>query len=251
MPPKPENEHLPRLYRDLAGWFPLLTAPEDYAEEAAFYESVLRCSSRIPVTEVLELGSGGGNNASHMKHGFRLTLTDLSEDMLAVSRRLNPECEHIRGDMRDLRLGRQFDGVFVQDAISHITDPEALCSVMQSAFIHCKPGGVALFAPDFVREMFAPLTRHGGHDGEGRSLRYLEWTWDPDPDDTQYLVDFAYLMKDGNDMRCAHDRLILGLFSKEEWQRLLADAGFIAIKVIPYPDTINWPTPVFIGIRPE
>ena len=30
-------ESLPRLYTDLAGWFHLLTAPEDYAEEADFY----------------------------------------------------------------------------------------------------------------------------------------------------------------------------------------------------------------------
>ena len=35
-----------------------------------------------------------------------MTLVDLSEEMLAVSRELNPECEHLQGDMRTLRLGR-------------------------------------------------------------------------------------------------------------------------------------------------
>ena len=251
MPGKTEKEQLPRLYRDLADWFHLMTAPEDYTDEADFYRRVIRNNSRIPVTGVLELGSGGGNNASHMKSSFRLTLIDLSEDMLAVSRRLNPECEHIQGDMRDLRLGRQFDCVFVQDAVSHITNPADLSSVMKSAFIHCKPGGVALFAPDYVRETLRPLTQHGGHDGNGRSMRYLQWTWDPDPDDTNYIADFAYLMKDGDDIRCIHDRFIMGLFSKEEWKRLLADAGFVNIGVIPYPGEINWPTPVFVGIKPE
>ena len=37
---------------------------------------------------------------------FTLTLTDLSEGMLAQSRALNPEAEHIAGDMRTLRLNR-------------------------------------------------------------------------------------------------------------------------------------------------
>jgi hypothetical protein len=37
--------------------------------------------------------------------------------MLAVLRRLNPECDHRRGDMRAGRLGRAFDAAFVHDAV--------------------------------------------------------------------------------------------------------------------------------------
>ena len=32
-----------------------------------------------------------------------------------MSRSINPECEHVQGDMRTLRLGREFDAVFVHD----------------------------------------------------------------------------------------------------------------------------------------
>jgi hypothetical protein len=63
---------------------------------------------------------------------------------------------------------------------------------METCFIHCRPGGASLFVPDWVRETFRPSTQHGGHDGDGRSLRYLEWPWDPDPTDRTYLVDVAY-----------------------------------------------------------
>jgi ubiquinone/menaquinone biosynthesis C-methylase UbiE len=248
---KKAKDNLPRLYRDLAGWFHLLTAPEDYKEEAEFYQRVIRNNSRIPVIEVLEMGSGGGNNASHMKESFKLTLTDISEDMLAISRRLNPECEHIRGDMRSLRLKRKFDSVFVQDAVSHLTTINDLALAVKTAFIHCKKGGVALFAPDCVREMFKPLTQHGGHDGGKRSMRYLEWTWDPDATDTTYFAEFAYLFKENNEVHCEHERFTMGLFSKDDWQRLLTEAGFTGIRIISYPTEINWTTPVFIGIRPE
>jgi hypothetical protein len=43
----------------------------------------------------------------------------------------------------------------------------------------------------------------------------------------------------------------MGLFSIDEWMRLLSDAGFVDIKAISYPDEINWLTPAFVGIKPE
>ena len=52
-----------------------------------------------PTRTLLELGSGGGNNASHMKAHFAPTLVDASAGMLDVSRALNPECEHVEGDI--------------------------------------------------------------------------------------------------------------------------------------------------------
>ena len=66
--------------------------------------------------------SGGGNNAWHLRRHFTMTLVDRSEEMLAVSRRLNPGCEHVAGDMRDVRLGRTFDAVFVHDAVAYMLD---------------------------------------------------------------------------------------------------------------------------------
>jgi SAM-dependent methyltransferase len=221
------HPHRPRLYREFAPWFLLLTSPEDYAVEADFYGRLLTECADIPVRTVLELGSGGGNNASHMKAHFELTLTELSEEMLELSRSINPECEHIQGDMRTLRLGRQFDGVFVHDAISYMTTEDDLRAAIVTAWEHCKPGGAAVFGPDEVTESFRPKTEHGGHDGDERSLRYLEWTWDPDPHDTTYITDYAYLLREKNgDVRAEHDRHICGVFSRATWLKLLEETGF-------------------------
>ena len=88
----------------------------------------------------------------------------------------NPECEHVQGDMRTLRLGRTFDAVFVHDAVAYLTTERELAATIETAVSHTKPGGVALFVPDAVRDSFEPGTSHGGHDGpDGRALRYLEW----------------------------------------------------------------------------
>jgi SAM-dependent methyltransferase len=217
------------MYEDLAAWWPLLSSPDDYEEEAAFYASRLIEACDRPPQRVLELGSGGGNNASHMKRHFDMVLVDRSAGMLAVSRQLNPDCEHVEDDMRTVRLGREFDAVFVHDAICYITDLTGLRQVIDTAFVHTRPGGSALFAPDHVRETFRSSTDHGGHDGNGRSLRFLEWTWDPDPADTTYIVDYAFMLRTEEGVVTAeHDRHIEGLFARAEWLRVLEDVGFNA-----------------------
>jgi SAM-dependent methyltransferase len=225
-----EHHAPPKLYHTLAEWFHLLTAPAEYAEEAAFYTKHLRDACDRPPKTVLELGSGGGNNASHMKAHFEMTLTDVSPGMLELSRSINPECEHIEGDMRSVRLGREFDAVFVHDAVVYMTTEDDLKAAIETAFVHCRRGGAALFAPDHVRDKFAPYIDHGGHDAEdGRGLRYLEWTWDPDPSDDTYTVDFAYLLRDADgSVRVEKDRHIEGVFSRATWLRLLTNAGFEA-----------------------
>jgi SAM-dependent methyltransferase len=240
-----------KLYNELAPWFHLLTAPEDYTEEAEFYRrTIVSASDQTPVT-MLELGSGGGNNASHLKAHFQLTLVDLSPEMLAISSQLNPECEHLRGDMREVRLDRQFDVVFIHDAIMYLTSEADLRHAIDTAHIHCRPGGVTLIAPDHVRETFQPSTEHGGHDGHGRGLRYLDWTWDPDPVDTTYLSEMVYLLKDEQGMvTIEHDRHVLGLFPRQTWLTLLNNTGFEAQT---FPSDHNEFEPgimeVFVGLK--
>ena len=236
-----------KLYDELAEWWPLFSAPEDYAEEAAFFARVLSDSCKPVPRTVLELGSGGGNNALYLKSKFEMTLVDLSPQMLAVSRALNPECEHREGDMRTVKLGRTFDAVFIHDAISYMKSEGDLRAAMSNAYRHCRAGGVALFVPDCVRETFVAETKHGGHDGDGRSLRYLMWTIDPDPTDTTYRTDFAIMLRDRNgDTRVMHDCHIEGLFPREVWMRLLREAGFE-----PSTLTDKWGREIFVAKRPR
>jgi len=238
----------PKLYGELAEWWPTFSTPEGYREEAAFFTRVLTRSSTPPPRSVLELGSGGGNSAFHLKARFDMTLVDLSPNMLAVSRALNPECEHMEDDIRTARLGRTFDAVFVHDAICHMTTESDLRAAMETAFVHCRPGGVALFVPDFVRETFVDNVDQGGNDTERGSVRFLQWTTDPDPTDTTYFVDFAILIRDGDGgMRVEHDRHTYGLFTRADWRRLLREVGFVLKTPRAMLDDLG--RDVFVGSR--
>jgi len=184
-----------KLYTELAAWWPLMSAPEEYALEAQSYVQVIRAIHRGQPRTLLELGSGGGNNASHMKKDFALTLVEPSEGMLA-----------------------------------HMITLQDLQRAIETAFVHCATGGVALFCPDAVCETCVADTEHGGHDGKDgdpRSMRWLAWTFDPDPGDDTYTVDYAFVLHEADgSVRVEADRHIKGLFAREDWLHLLRGAGF-------------------------
>ena len=215
-----------KLYDELAAWWPLLSPPDEYDLDAECVWSLLMERRDTPPMTVLELGSGGGNTASHLKMRANLTLVDRSEGMLRVSRALNPECEHLVGDMRTVRLGRLFDAVYIHDAIMYMTTEEDLRAAIRTAVFHCRPGGVAAFLPDCTLETFRENSEHGGHDGDGRGLRYLQWDIDPDPSDTAYTVHFAYLLRDCDGaVRAEFEQHRLGRFPRDTWLGLIREAG--------------------------
>jgi hypothetical protein len=155
--------------------------------------------------------------------------------MLEVSRALNPECEHLPGDMRTVRLGRVFDAVFVHDAVEYMTTEADLRAALETVSIHLRPGGVAQVAPDATTETFTPSEsveggdEPPGPDGRGRSVRYLMWTPPLEPGATVSTVHFALLLRerDGS-VRSVHDIHHYGVFSRATWLRLFDEVGLDA-----------------------
>lgn len=219
-----------KMYAEFASWWSLLSPPSHYGEEAADLVPTLMNVPDTPPKTLLELGCGGGSLASHLKRHLQLTLSDVSPQMLAVSRHVNPECEHMLGDMRTLDLGRMFDLVFVHDAIMYAADEASVRATLATAARHCRPGGGVVIVPDFVRETFKPESSVHGEDGaDGRGLRYLEWKWDPDPDDTTFEVAYAFLMRETDaSTHVDSDRHQEGLFPRAAWLTWIREAGFDA-----------------------
>jgi SAM-dependent methyltransferase len=217
------------LYAELAGWWPVISPPAEYADDGAVINAIFAAAAQ-PVRTVLDLGSGGGHAALHVKASRLMTLVDLSPDMLEVSKQLNPECEHVEGDMRTIRLGRQFDAVLVHDAIDYVTSQDDLRRVIETAFVHCRPGGLAVFAPDHTAETFRAGTGGGGgHDGTGRHASFNERTSDPDPDDDWVLAEYEFTLRDADGtVQVVPEAHRLGSFRRDTWFGLLRAAGFAA-----------------------
>ena len=222
-----------RLYDDLAYLWPLVSPPEDYATEARDWRDALRRKLGPGRHEILELGTGGGHNLSHLTPEFRTTAVDLSERMLEHSATLNPGVEHHLGDMTTVRLGRTFRAVIIHDAIDYMLSEADLRAAFATARAHLEPGGVFITAPDHFRETYRAPRVDSSTNSDGKTeLTFIEFNHDPDPEDTTVETIMFYLIRDGGELRVEQDRHVTGLFPLKTWLCLMEEAGF-AVEQFP------------------
>jgi SAM-dependent methyltransferase len=217
-----------RLYNDLAYLWPVVSPPEEYALEAWHLREALRERLGPGRHTLLELGVGGGHVLSHLASEFQATAVDASEQMLALSRQLNPNVEHHLGDMRSVRLGRAFKVVLIHDAIAYMLTEADLKAAFATVRAHLEPGGVFIVAPDFFRETFKGTSVHHWITREDarREVTFIEYVHDPDPADTTIESIFFFLIQEDGQLHIEQDRHITGLFPLDTWLSLMGDAAF-------------------------
>ena len=220
---------LHRLYNDLAWLWPVISPPEEYADESGYWRRALWGKLGEGRHRILELGSGGGHNLSHLTRYFQATAVDLSPHMLRLSTALNLGVDHHQGDMRSVRLGQIFDAVLIHDAVSYLLTEEDLEATLETCRIHLRPGGVLLIGPDWVREDFDGATPKEFQwvRKKGRvEVTIDEYLHDPDPDDTQIESIYTYTIKENGKEIVEKDTHITGLFLIATWTRLMEQNGF-------------------------
>lgn len=216
-----------RLYNDLAWLWPVMSPPEEYAEEAECWRRILFEMLGPERHHVLELGVGGGHNLSHLTQDCDATAVDISSAMLKHSVALNPGVEHIVGDMRCIRTGRTYEAVLIHDAISCMTTSRDLVSVFTTAATHLEPGGLLVLAPEFFPGSISlPRTECTTRSRGDTTLTYVEYTHDPNPMDTMLEVLFTYYISKADGLEIEHDRMRVGFFPRSTWRKLMQDAGF-------------------------
>jgi hypothetical protein len=215
------------MYDDLAYLWPLISPPEDYAAEAQDWRDAIRSKLGPGRHEILELGVGGGHNLSHLTREFQATAVDLSEGMLRHSSKLNPGVEHHVGDMRTVRLSKRFKAVIIHDAIDYMLSEADLRATFATAAAHLVPGGVFVTSPDYFRETYRNPRVNCSTRSDGRTeLTFIEFEYDPDPEDTTVESIMFYLIREAGELRVEQDRHVTGLFALQTWLDLMKEAGF-------------------------
>ncbi len=223
------------MYGEFAHLWTLISAPEDYAEEAGYWRKALRDRLGPGRHEILELGVGGGNNLSHLTDDFQATAVDISEKMLANSSSLNPGVEHFVGDMRTVRLNRTFSAVLIHDAVTYMLTEADLRAAFATARVHLEPGGVFITAPDWFKETFPGRKISSTlKSRDGLDMGWVELSYDPDPSDSTMETLFLYIFDPAEKPSVEKDIHVTGLFSQDTWIELMEEAGFQAEK-FDYP----------------
>src|SRR5579875_2868536 len=90
------------------------------------------------------------------------------------------------------------------------------------------PAGLALFAPDHLKDDFRESAgRGGGGDPSGAQASFTQVTWDPDPADDWIRSDYEFTLRGADGaVQVVRESHRLGAFSLATWERLLREAGF-------------------------
>ena len=240
-----------RMYGDLAWTWPIISPPEDYAEESEYLARVIGENAGINVHTLLHLGCGGGHNDNSLKRHFRVTGVDVSPRMLELARRLNPEVTYLEGDMRSVRLQERFDAVVLLDSVAYMLDEDDLRSAFETAFVHLRPGGVMVTyveqtCQSFEQNMTTCSTRASGD----TVITFIEHYYDPDPTDTLFESTFVYLIRERGELRIETDRHLSGLFTLNVWYENLKTVGFEVSQMAFEDPSQRSPIPLLVCTRP-
>ena len=216
-----------RLYGDLAWTWPIISPVEDYLEETELFIRVIKGHAGIEIKSLLNLGCGGGHHDYYFKKSFGVTGVDLSEKMLGLAGKLNPEAVYRHGDIRTVRLNEGFDSVALLDAAAYLTTVEELRRVFVTAREHLKPGGVFLTIPELTVEKFKQNQIECTTRSQGEvEITFIENYYDPDPEDTSFEVTLVYLIRRQGRLQVETDFHLCGIFRLETWLELLKETGF-------------------------
>jgi trans-aconitate methyltransferase len=95
---------------------------------------------------VLDLGCGSGSPVarSMAAHGLKITGVDSSPTLISLCRSRLPAHEWIVGDMRELSLGRSFQGILAWDSFFHLNhdDQRNMFNIFAA---HAAPSAVLMF----------------------------------------------------------------------------------------------------------
>lgn len=77
----------------------------------------------------------------------------------------------------------------------------------------------------------------------------MEWVWDPDPNGETCIADFAFLIREGADVRVVHDRHVHGLFPRQVWLDTMKAVGFEPRSAVYDHSQLPKGHELFIGLK--
>ena len=211
-------------YNELAWVDTVLAGPDEYEEECRTYVKLIRKTASTPPRTLLHLGSGAGGHDQVLKRYFTVTGVDLSRGMLEIARAAHPDISYIEGDMRSVRLGKQFDAVVIPDSIDYMVTPDDLRQAMQTAAEHLRAGGVLLIAAKTAESFRDNNFVYSGEKGDVQVTVFENNYINPYRPNT-YEAALAYMIRRRGEFSCFTERHVLGLYDRAVWEKLFQDAG--------------------------
>jgi phosphopantothenate---cysteine ligase (CTP) len=184
-------------------------------------------SSVKPQESVLDLAAGTGDLSKQlMEKGYQnISLADRSAGMLDVAKnKLGAEVKAHVASMQKMEVNESYDAIVVRQAINYLMDYNGLVEGFKAMHAHLNDGGRLIFnAPNPVGANYGPKTQqyeYGDYNVKVVEMNAVEGTT------LIHTQQCTLMKKDGSDIRKLYDLNRFGLFTKDEFESALKDAGF-------------------------
>jgi SAM-dependent methyltransferase len=223
------------MFRNSAHIYDLIYEAQgkDYEAEARQIDEIVK--ERFPgASSLLDVACGTGGHLAHLQEAYEVVGLDIDPGMLDQARRRLPDVELVEGDMRTVRLGRQFDAVIcLFSSIGYMRSPEELTEAARTMAEHLGPGGV-LIVDGWVRpdNWFDPGIIHS--ETARTDSMIVVRSSRSERRGNKTLLEMHHLVTTLQRIDHFVDHHELTLFSANEYERAFTDAG-LTVEVIPSP----------------
>jgi len=135
--------------------YDLFYGEKNYEMECDVLEEVFKRYSGLEVASILDLGCGTGNHAIPLANrGYDVTGVDRSLEMLTQARKKMhllklfdvQSLKFLQGDICTIELSQKYDAILMMFAVlGYQYENSDVSSALQTAFRHCKKGGLFIF----------------------------------------------------------------------------------------------------------
>ena len=219
-------------YRAIAGHYDALANPVWMERTVDFLDHQFR---RHGVKDVVDVACGTyAIDLRLAKRGHEVVGRDLSPEMVRMGRRAAREAgiraDVAVGDMRTLRLGREFDAAMcIGTAFNYLTEPKDVRTAFRTLRNLLRPGGLLILdLTNFDAWIDAPMNARLESDlrtSSGTRIAIFGFN-DQTPAKTLHIARFLTVVQRGRKIEVRFDEAPLKVWSKESLSRALRIQGF-------------------------
>jgi ubiquinone/menaquinone biosynthesis C-methylase UbiE len=213
------------LHNALAKYYDRVYSFRDYLDEAVRLQNLIIKYLETGGNTLLDVACGTGLHVKHLKDDFSCTGVDVSKAMVRIARKNVKGVTFKVADMRNLKLGKEFDVVTcLLSSIGYAKTYANLEKTIRNISRHLKKGGLTLIEPCHANSAYVKgeprLTTYDGKDVKIARVNYTNVR-----QATAVLNMHLLIAERGKDAKYYVDRHELGLFGINKTLRIMKDAG--------------------------
>ena len=218
-----------RQYGELAKYYDLLYEWKDYDKESRVLLQLISRYKKSSGSSLLDVGCGTGKHVERLAKEFECVGMDVSEPMLERARANVKGAEFVQGNMTDFGLGRTFDVVVcLFSSIGYVRTYPKLARTLKNFARHLRPGGVVIVEPWFTKSTFRAGHIHVLATHESDDLMVVRVDYSRIRGNVSVLDERIVVAEKGKGITTYKDRMVMGLFEKDQFLGLMRRAGLEA-----------------------